>query len=259
MTGTAAKGTGESTVLAEVGGRKITQCDVIARLKLDGTWQQTLDQLTREAHLARVAQTEKVQVADSELQTAFDDYRLAIGLEKAIDTQRWLQDSGTSIEHVESMVESDILYDKLAEKLVPAKEIEAWYNQNPQLFDYARISTLAVKTKGEAEELALSVKEESEDFHELARKHSIDEETRAGGGYVGEITRDEAAGLSADAADRIFAATETEVVGPFELPGGTYCLVRVLEVGRSPLDESTRDQIRHQLFEEKMAELATEA
>ena len=81
----------------------------------------------------------------------------------------------------------------------------------------------------------------------MARKHTLDETTRMGGGFLGMVNRDDAAGLPTNVADRIFAATPGEVIGPFQ-SGDGFFLVRVEEVGRRPLDEDLRRDLRPQLY-----------
>ena len=115
---------------------------------------------------------------------------------------------------------------------------------------------MIVDDAGAAGELALSIREEGEDFAALAAEHSLDESTNSNGGYLGLISRDEAGGLPGDVADRIFAAADAEVIGPFEVSGGGHLIIRVEEVGRHELDDDLRAVLREQLFDAHMAELA---
>lgn len=104
--------------------------------------------------------------------------------------------------------------------------------------------------------MALSIREEGEDFAALAAEHSLDDSTSSDGGYLGLISREEAGGLPGDIADRIFAASESEVIGPFEVPGGGHLIIRVEEVGKHELDDDLRAVLRGQLFDAHMAQLA---
>jgi len=243
-------------VLKEVAGRQITQDDVISRLKLNGAWYGVLAELSGEAQLLQKADQLGLSVSDDELQQEFDDFRRARELEQADDTHKWLNSAGITVEQVESGLEVGILADKLAEKLIDDGQVEAYYNQNPKEFEYARVSHLVVDEEGAAEELALSVREEDEDFAKLARKHSLDKSTGCGGGFLGLMTRQETTGLPQDAADRIFAASQGEVIGPFALPDRGHCLVKVEEVGQRVLDDDLRLALRQQLFGQQMSETA---
>lgn len=245
--------TSTSEVLNEVAGRQITQCDVTTRLQLSGAWFDALSEIEDEALAAQAAAQEGLTVSDAELQNAVDEYRLSRELEKADDTHCWLESIGLSIEDVEQFLEADVLQSKLAEKLIDDAKIESHYNQNPKDFEYARVSHIVTEEKGAAEELALSAREEGEDFAQLARDHSLDESTRTGGGFLGLVTRAETSGLSDDVADRIFAATAGDVIGPFDAGNGQI-LVRIEEVGRLPLDDDLRCEVRQQLFGQWLAE-----
>ncbi|MFV2066423.1 MAG: peptidyl-prolyl cis-trans isomerase [Pirellulales bacterium] len=234
-------------VVAEVAGREITEEDVVSRLKIGGAWFGALAELSNEALVRQAAEQEGLSVSDDELQKAFDDFRLSRGLHKADETHRWLTDEGLTVDEVESMLEAGILSQKLAEEVISDDAIDSLYEQNPREFEYAQISHIVVRQQGAAEELALSVREEGEDFANLARKHSIDQATRSGGGFVGLVTRSDTAGIPDDVADRIFAAAAGDVIGPFPL-GENRGLVRAEEVGRRPLDDGLRAALRAQLF-----------
>ena len=242
-------------MVAEVTGRKVNSDEVISRLKLGGEWQGASDELSDEALLTQAAKQQGISVSDAELQKEFDAYRIARGLDKADDTKSWLKSSGLPVEHVEAFLEAGILSRKLAAKVISDKEIDGYYKQNPGEFEFAQVSHLITDDEGAAEELALSAREEGEEFADLARKHSIDSATRCGGGFVGLLTRWETEGIPEDAADRIFAAKAGDVIGPFPFRSG-YCIVSVLEVGRRPLDDNLRATLRTKLFGSWLAKRA---
>jgi len=253
MSGSAASGQGN--VLREVAGASITQSDLEARLRLSGAWFEGLAELSDEALVASAATNEGLSVSDDELQAEFDGFRRSRELEKADDTKGWLASAGLTLEQVENCLEAGVLRSKLADKLIGDDQIEQYYNQNPNEFAFARISHIVVESDGAADELALSVREEGEDFGKLAGQHSVDKATGCGGGFLGLITRDDTAGLGSDVADRIFSASAGDVVGPFAVNGG-HCLVKALEVGRRPLDDDLKASLRHFLLAQRIAEMA---
>jgi parvulin-like peptidyl-prolyl isomerase len=242
-----------SDPVLKVGGKQITLSDVVARAKISGAFADTALELARDAAAAGAAKDLGIKIDDQELQAAYDEFRRACQLYKAKDTQAWLEQSGLKVEDIEQYLEAGLLRGKIAEELVPDEQVKGYYAQNPREFEYARVSHIVVKDRNAAQELALSLKEEGEDFADLARTHSSDEETRCGGGYRGLVTRDNTLGLAEDVADRIFAAKAGEVVGPFQ-SNGVACIVRVEECGRLPLDESLRNRIRATLCEQTLAE-----
>lgn len=228
-------------------GKQISDSEIIARLKLSGIWFGAQSELEDEALIAQAAKKEGLSISDAELQEDFDAFRASRGLEKAADTHEWLKQSGLKVEEVESFLEAGLLSSKLAQKVISDASVEAYYKQNPQEFEYAQISQLIVSDAGAAQELALSAKEEGENFADLARKHSIDKGTKSGGGFAGLITRRTAQSIPAEIADKIFAAAIGDIVGPFAV-GKNHCVMNVLEVGRRPLDDGLRSMIRMQLF-----------
>jgi parvulin-like peptidyl-prolyl isomerase len=234
-------------------GKTVTLADVTARAKITGAFAETALQLARDVAATSAAQELGISVDTKELQSAYDDFRRACNLHKAKDTQAWLERSGLKAEDIENYLEAGLLREKIAQKLVPDEQVNGYYAQNPREFEYARVSHIVVKDRNAAQELALSLKEEGEDFADLARKHSTDQETRCGGGYRGLVTRDNTLGLAEDVADRIFAAKQGEIVGPFQ-SNGVACIVRVEECGRLPLDQGLRQRIRATLCEETLAE-----
>jgi parvulin-like peptidyl-prolyl isomerase len=242
-----------SDPVLKVGGKNITQADVVARAKITGAYAETTLELARDAAAASAAKELGVKIDDKELQSAYDDFRRACQLYKAKDTEAWLQQSGLKVEDIENYLEAGLLREKIAQKLVPDAQVDRYYAENPREFEYARVSHIVVKDRSAAEELALSLREEGEDFTKLAKSHSQDEETRCGGGYRGLVTRDNTLGLAEDVADRIFAAKAGDVVGPFQ-SNGVCCLVRIEESGRLPLDQDLRGRIRAELCEETLAE-----
>jgi parvulin-like peptidyl-prolyl isomerase len=232
---------------------KISNEDVITRLKISGAWQDATAELIEERFLVAQAEKKGLSVSDEELQEEIDEFRRSRDLLKAEDTHAWLKTSGLSVEDIESCLEARILASKLAEKQIDSKQLEGYYKQNPKQFEYARISQIIVEDEGAAKELALSAREEGEDFSKLAREHSLDEATKLGGGYLGLVTRDDAAGLPKDTADRIFAGKQGEIVGPFQL-GDVYCVVRVEERGSWPYDDHLQYALRGQLFGQWVSE-----
>ena len=241
-----------SEVVAEAAGCEIARRDVEARLRLSGAWQEASAELCYESAVTALAEKEGLSVDDEQLQQAFDEFRRSRGLHKAEDTNGWLKAAGLAVEDVEQLVETGLLHGQLAKRLVDDSQIDAFYNENPQRFEYARISHLIVAEEGAAQELALSIREEGEDFGKLAREHSLDESTRAGGGFIGLVTRADATAFPPEIADRVFSASVGEVVGPFAVAAGGYCLLRVDEVGRRPLDDSLRQSLRAELFAQQL-------
>ena len=91
-------------------------------------------------------------------------------------------------------------------------------------------------------------------FHLLAMEHSLDEETKHLGGYVGKLTR---AGMTGEVEAAVFQAQPGEVIGPIKTEKG-YNLFKVTDVHSPTLDE-VRDQVQMALFMNLLAKLRAEA
>src|SRR5262249_19103597 len=98
--------------------------------------------------------------------------------------------------------------------------------------------------EGVAGELVSQITEEDADFAMLARKHSLDGDTRDAGGYVGIVQR-KTLSPAVDAA--IFTAPVGAVVGPVKTDMG-YHVIQVQALFPGVLDERTRAAIQDQLF-----------
>ena len=242
-----------SDPVANVCGKCVTEHDVVARLKITGLFGQAAVQLARDTALLHTADELDIHVSDQELQEAYDDFRRANNLHKAADTEAWLKQLGLAIEEVEGYLEADLLHEKVAARLVTAEQVEKYYAEHPDEFEFARVSQIVIADKNAAEELLLSLREEGEEFAALARQHSIDKQSAPGGGYRGLVTRGDTGDLPGDVADRIFSADAGSVAGPFEVGGG-WCLVRIEESGRLPLDDSLKHDITLTLADRMLSE-----
>ena len=136
-------------------------------------------------------------------------------------------------------------------------ELSAYYHHHLSEFDYAYACQLVVEEAGVAEELALRVREEEEDFLKLAREYSQDFTTRNGGRYLGVITHASTQLFPPEILNQILTAESGEVVGPFS-HHGFFVLVYVAEHARFPLDEVQSEQLRARLFQEWLQEQLTQ-
>ncbi|BCG56638.1 peptidylprolyl isomerase [Paenibacillus sp. URB8-2] len=128
-------------------------------------------------------------------------------------------------------------------------EIDEYLQQNPDRFRPVKeigLSIIKVSSYMEAER-ALDRLEAGEDFADLAKEISIDEDSRLHGGRVGMVEEDDpfwpqellktAAGLNPG-----------DVAGPFQIEGG-YAVIQTdkVTVPQMPDDREIRDQVRKEL------------
>jgi putative peptide maturation system protein len=188
-------------------------------------------------------------VSDEELQLAADDFRAAHELYEAEATEAWLAARRLTFADWESLIENNLLREKLCEAITAGK-IEQHFAENKLAFDAAEISRLVVADEDIARELRVEITEEDGDFHSLARSYSIDGATRMAGGYAGKFKR---ADMEAIVEAAVFGASPGKVLGPFKSDDGWH-LIKVETVHRAELDDALRETIKTQVFAEWLEE-----
>jgi len=108
--------------------------------------------------------------------------------------------------------------------------------------------------KGHGENIAVQVEEDGEDFHTLAREHSLDPKSKYAGGYLGLLPR---SALNPEQSAKVFNASPGDVLGPFALEEG-YCLVMVEELHKAEMNEVLRDAIKQITFDQWLNEFMKE-
>lgn len=217
--------------------------DLLAAGRINGQLQKLIRQVVEEQIIVDEAKREGISVGDEELQKAADSYRQQQGLQSADATQQWLQDHHLSLDDFERAIELALLRNKVAEK-VAGLQIERYFAENRGQFDRARLSQILVEKEGVADELLSQIQEDGEDFTALARKHSLDQGSAKGGGYLGAVGRDR---MTSAMEAAVFGASEGAVVGPFKTRDGFH-LLRVEEILPAELDEAAKQSIRDLLF-----------
>jgi len=222
----------------------ITPEDVIRFLSLTGQSQSIYNQVIIHKEVVKKAKEMNMDVSDEQLQQFADNYRSIRGLYSAQEMLDFLDRSGLTEDDFETFCEASILEDDIKYRMAEMKNIEAYFINNRSEFDLARISIIAVKEESLAKEIAMQVTDDGEDFHALARTHSLEEKTKHTGGYVGLVSRKM---LSPEIAAKVFSANAGELLGPFQKE--TYHqLIRVEEVIKSELNDHVKEMIKKRIF-----------
>ena len=223
----------------------ITPEEVIKFLFLTGQ-SKTISELIKSREIVKKAQELNCKVSDEELQQFADTFRTLRGLHGAEDMLKFLEHSGLTEEDFETFCESMLLVAAVRERLASSKKIEEYFVNHRSRFDCARVSVIMVNSEHLAQEIIIQITEEGEDFHALARTHSLDEETRYAGGYAGLVSRQL---FPPEVSAKIFSAKTGEVCGPFQKDGFLQ-LILVEEVIRATLNESIREAIKESILKE---------
>jgi parvulin-like peptidyl-prolyl isomerase len=187
-----------------------------------------------------------MSASDEQLQEFADQYRTIRGLYTSDEMLNFLNINGLTEDDFEAFCEATILLIDLKNHLATEKKIEEYFINYRSEFDLARISILWVKGKTLADELIIQVNEEGEDFHQLARKHSVDEATRYLGGYVGNVSRGM---LSPEISAKVFNAKGGDILGPFQREN-LFQLILVEEVMRAELNDDVKEAIKERILGE---------
>ncbi len=152
-----------------------------------------------------------------------------------------------------NVIERKLLQDKVKAS-IEDNQIEAYFAEHQLDLEEVELYSIRLGNKETAEEIYAQITEEGENFHLLAMEHSLDEESKPRGGYVGKLSRSE---LTAEIEAAVFGAHPEAVVGLIKTEKG-YNLFKVGAVYPADL-ASTRETIREELYLALIARLRSEA
>lgn len=233
---------------------KITGEEIVKYLALSGLAYTIYPEIMKRREARKKAGELGLTVSDSQLQTFADDFRKARHLYSARDMIAFLKNAGLTLSDFESFCESALLTDLLKEHLADERKVEEYFVNNRADFDLARISIITVKDENLAHEITMQVTEDGEDFHALARRHSLDQKSKYSGGHVGLISRKL---LGPEIAAKVFNASPEDVLGPFKI-NGLFQVILVEEVIKADLaNREIQDMVKERMFNEWIAPCLT--
>ena len=228
----------------KISGKEVSLAEVVQVLRLSGKTQ-LFEEAVRELIICDAIRERSLTVSDEELQAAADDFRRERKLERAIDAHYWLNERGWSIERLEFYLERKLLHEKLISCVATEDAIRRHFAEQRRTYDQAAIAHLVVGDRAVAEELISQIHEDGADFEALVRLHSIDTATNRNGGQLGLTNR---LSMSPLIESHVFAASEGQVIGPFETKNGFH-LIKVERLVSGRLDERLTETIRQDVFD----------
>lgn len=220
--------------------------EVISYLCLIGQADAVFSEVIKNREVVKKARECKIDIPDEQLQQFADNYRNLRGLHSAESMITFLENAGLSEDDFEDFCERSLLTAALRDHLADEKKVEACFVNNRSDFDCARVSTIVVKDEHLAREIIIQVREEGEDFHVLARKHSLDATTRYAGGYTGLLSRRM---LPPEVSARVFNASAGDLLGPFQ-KDDHFQLIFIEEVLTATLNDGVKEAIKERIFRE---------
>lgn len=231
--------------------------DLIHQLKLSRQLPQLLKDISRQRIILATAKEKDITVSDAELQAAADDFRSSQKLTSADQTWQWLQRNLLSIEDLETLLQTQLITEKLAHHLF-AHQVEPHFAQSYSDNAEAQLHEIIVKSENLALELFYSLQAGETNFAALASDHSIDSHLRRHGGYRGRVKR---AKLHTELAIPIFAAQPPSLLKPIPLQNDratTWHLIRVDKIRWPQLTDQRRQEICTQLFQNWLSQQANQ-
>ena len=185
-----------------------------------------------------------IKVSDAEVKKQFDTQKKA-SFPKEADFEKFLKDSGQSMEDIMLRVRLDVLSNKIREKITKGKDkvtdaaIEKYYNENKQRFaqpERRDLKVVLTKTEAKADEARQAI-EDGESWKDVAKEYSIDQASKAQGGKLAAVAKGQQE-KSLD--DAVFKASKGELVGPVKTQFGWYVFEvdKVTEASQQTLEEA---------------------
>ena len=225
-------------VITTVVGRRITAQDVIEHLKFDGTFRKAIYRII-EAHIIALECEElKVSISEEEFSEYADTKRRLMGLFSAEDMNRYCRSHGVVMKQWNKLVHDELLRNKLKREIILDEDTEAFFEEHKNDFLMVSLSRIVCAERQRADDAMQMINDGDEDFAAVARKLSIEKNTRAAGGYLGSI---KVGTLPKTINDAVFSTAPGCVLGPFE-QSGYWTLYRVEELKKRPIGRCTKEE-----------------
>lgn len=231
-------------VLTTVNGNPITVGDVIVHLKINGVFRNAIYQVIEAWVIESQCQEMKVRVPDKEIYDYAATKRRLAGLSTAVDLNRYCKWHGILTEQWNDMVRQDFLRQVLLDKIVTDADVSAYFDANKNDFLMANLSRIVCVDAPEADRVKRDLQSGGDDFASMARRISIEKNTRQAGGYLGCIKRGY---LSPEIDEAVFSSEIGAILGPFQ-QGGYWTVYKIEAFNNNVLDEALIKSIRDLLF-----------
>jgi hypothetical protein len=218
--------------------------DVILHLKVNGTFRNAIYQLIEARIIIRKCKELDIVVSDKEFHAHAETKRRLLGLPNAIDLNRYCRWHGIVLEQWNSVVQQELLRHKLQDRIISCKDVENYFEKHKNDFMTASVSRLVCSSYEAVQQAKQRIDVQGDDFATVARKTSIEKNTRIAGGYLGSVKYDT---LPHPINEAVFSAASGSVLGPFQ-QSGYWVLYRLEERRNTELDETLRKNIAHRLF-----------
>lgn len=232
--------------IVKINDETIDASGLVKWLKFNGSFDNLIEELVSEKLTVHAAKRAGISVTIEETQERFDQIRRVEGLHRAKDTQEFLERMGVSLDDFEAYINDTLYKEKMLEQIRRDDAIQEYFSLNSPKFESIEISHIVVDAENKAREILSLAEEEPEIFEELAREHSLDDDTKHKGGLVGKVLRGE---LPCEIEAKVFNASAGELLGPFQTPDELFYEIFKVEA-RYPaiLDNETEKEVRRLVY-----------
>lgn len=242
------------TDLIKIDDDVVTTDDFIKYLKLNGRFDELLEDLVKDKLAIHAAKKRGVTVNGDDIQQRADQFRRVLGLHRAKEMNDFLDARGITLEELERHITDMLYHEKIIAEVVGDKAIEEHFKLNSPKFESVDLSHIILDSDGKAKEMMATLTDSPEMFQEMAKGYSIADAER--GGKIGKVTR---GSMQPAVEAKVFNASIGDILGPFSIGDGSHFEIIAIDGKKaSRLDEETTSEIRKQLKDEWLASLARE-
>ena len=235
------------TSVVKIDGNAIDLAEFVRTLKLTGQFEALLEQFVRDRLAVLGAKKVGIQVSEAEIQERADQFRRVRGLHRASDTNKYLDAMRITLDEFEAFITASLYQEKMIRKVCDDQAVQGYFKLNSPKFDSIEVSHIVVDSEPKAKEMVAVLRDDPDNFEELAREYSI-ADTRERGGLIGKVLR---GSLRPDLESKVFNAAAGDLLGPFASGDRTvFEIFRVNATHPARLDDDTATEVRRLLKED---------
>ena len=230
--------------IVKIDGHAIDVEEFLRNLKLSGKFDGLVEQLVTDRLTVLAAKKQGITVPEQEVQDRADQFRRVRSLHRMSDTNKYLDAQRISLDEFETFITDSLVQEKMMQKVCGDAAVEGYFKMNSPRFDSIEVSHIVLDTEGKAKEMIAVLRDDPENFAELAREHSI-AESRERAGSLGKVQR---GALRSDVEAKLFNAAVGDLLGPFaSADRSAFEVFRLDAKHAARLDDDTTAEVRRLL------------